>query len=591
VREHPKDASASDKVISLLPWDITVRRARSRKHAYDLPEKKDADETIRSLTESEVYYAVKELGLESAIPMLAVVEPQQIRALIDLDIWHGQRADLSDLLLWLSAFREASITQLSRAVRALDPELLALLLRRRLLIALRPDEEDEQSSLLPDWLRDPPEDVLPLVETPDSRFIIAARKRDEMETESHKTLDEEERKAILDLVETLYKDEDFEFIAGVLRTAEADLSSGFEEEALRFRTARLEDLGFVPHDRARELYAPLDPREVLPKSELERLPAVEMLLPSLHAQRYSNGHLLEVLETIESADSMRRIEAELLTLSNAALVAEEVEPGDLERIRGVLDRVRGYLELALSFEAEPSRMIEIGRERMLSHSMRTLFRVGFGITFELGRRARRLKASGSFSRGSRPLDLLPERERALIDALVGPRPVMLAALEDPTRHLEQNRPIRTMAHVALIEAALDDLENLALAAEALGLGAVNASLSGAIDPPLVIERNADMLMATAAAQALLGRGFVFEPLDGRDLVRLASMVDKERFVEAEIDRVLSAARLAVNDARAVKAVERRVREGLRSLAETLAPLAARSEIDPRFVGTVVRLVG
>ncbi len=248
-----------EKVIALLPWDITVRRARTRKQAHELLERKDADEAIRALTETEAYYAVKELGVDGALPVLAVLEPQQMTALFDLDVWHDDRVDLSDLLLWLSAFKEASVAQLQRAVRAMDPELFALLLKRRLLITPLVREDAEDASAMPDWAVDPPEDIQPIIETPDKRFIVAARAYDE-EPDDSEPIDEEERKAILDLVDTLYKDEDIDFIAGALRSAEADLSSGLEDTALHFRTGRLEDLGFPPLDRALELYAPLDPR-------------------------------------------------------------------------------------------------------------------------------------------------------------------------------------------------------------------------------------------------------------------------------------------------------------------------------------------
>jgi hypothetical protein len=590
VRERPKDDASGDKIISLLPWDITVRRARSKKQAYELLEKKDADDAIRALTEIEAYYAVKELGIESALPMLAVLEPHQIKALVDLDVWHDARADLSDLLLWLSAFREASVTQLSRAVRSLDPELLALLLRRRLLIALRSEEDDEHPTLSPEWLTSPPDEILPLIETPDRRFVIAARARDENDPEANKPIDEEERKAIVDLVETLYKDEDFEFIAGALRAGESDLSSMLEEEALRFRTGRMEDLGFVPVDRAEEIYQPLDPREVFAHEEPMRTPAVEMLLPALHAQRFANGFIQEALRAIDSGDVIRRIESELIALSNAALVAEHVEPGDLERIRKVLDRVRAYLELAVSHEADPGRIVEIARDRLLAHPIRTLFRVGFAITFELGRRARRLKASGSFSIGEGELDLLLERERGAIAALSARRPMFFTMLEDPVRSLDEpTRPIRSSEDVAKLGAILDDLERLARALDALGLRAVR-HLTGAIDPPLSIERNADMWMATAAAHAVLEHGFVFEPLEAKHLVELTWRIQEDRFPAQDVERVIKEAASRVRDLDALAAVEKRIREGLRGLAEALAPLIGHNEIDPRFIGTVVRRV-
>src|SRR6185503_8509613 len=100
------------------------------------------------------------------------------------------------VLVWLAAFREVSLERLQDAAQAIDPELLALLLRRRLFIALKPREDEEAE--LPPWAIDPPEEILPLIETPDRRFIVAARITDEAEEIGEgRAIDEEDRKAAL----------------------------------------------------------------------------------------------------------------------------------------------------------------------------------------------------------------------------------------------------------------------------------------------------------------------------------------------------------------------------------------------------------
>jgi hypothetical protein len=580
-----------EKVIALLPWDITVRRARTRKQAHELLERNDADEAIRALTETEAYYAVKELGVDGALPFLAVLEPQQITALFDLDVWHEDRADLPDLLLWLSAFKEASVVQLQRAVRAMDPELFALLLKRRLLITPLVREDDEEASTLPDWAVDPPEDIQPLVETPDKRFIIAARVYDEESSESE-AVDEEERKAILDLVDALYKDEDFDFIAGALRSAEADLSSGLEDTALHFRTGRLEDLGFPPIDRALELYAPLDPREIVGPRPAQPPPPTDFMLPAIHAQQLSHGLFQEVLRTIESPETVRRLEGELVALTNAALVADRVEPGDLERIREVLDRARAYLELALAFETDPVQRIDIARTRLETQPIRNLFRAGFGITIDLQRRAARIKKVKAFSAGDgRELDLIPEPyERAMLEALLGPRPRFARVLEDPARS-DEVRPFEKIEDVDLVKKALDDLEALAMYADAHQLARRNAELSGALDPPEKMERDIDMLLTTMAASSMLGRGFHLGPLDAVDLAELTKKLEHGRFPTALIDHAIREAGLGPEVDGSKRAIERRIRRGLGVLQEALSPLVGASEIDPRYVGVVVRRVG
>ncbi len=555
----------ADKVISLLPWEIAVRRASTRKQAYALIERKDADAAIKALSEIESYYLIKELGLESSLPILAVIEPEQITALFDLDIWHEERPELDDLLLWLDAFREADLEQLYRAVRATDPELIALLFRRRLLIYVLPSNPDDESPAdeVPLWVQDPPEDIMPLMETPDRRFILAARAMDEEAEKGN--LDEEARKLILELVDLLYKDTDFEPIATALKAAHDDLSTTLEDDAHRFHTARLEDLGFPESTRAAELYAPLDPDRALAVAE-ERLLSSDLEMPALHASRFGRGFFHEVMHAVQSPDVVRRVEGELISLGNTAAVADRVEPGDMRRLRDVLDRTRAYLELALSHR---TGSLSEATARIEQHSLRTLFGVGYGLTVQLQRRAKQLRARGSFRSGNEAFALVADEERALLHALELKRPRV--AFDN-----EEVRPFHGREDFQRASSMLDELFAMADALDAHGFAAKNEKLSGENEPPIASERPAEMLLVTAAANVLLGRGFELQALDGSDLTRLTP----ERFSEEELQRAV----LPLSDA----AVRTRVMRGLRALSEALAPLVGRGEIDPRFVGVVVR---
>lgn len=575
----------ADNVVDLMPWDIAVRSAVHRREAYALIEREDADQAIQALTELELYYAVKALGAEDATPFLAVISPEQTRALFDLDVWHRDRIDVDDTLVWLGAFREISLERLQQTAAALDPELLALIFRRRLLIALkRPDDTGEP---MPDWAVNPPEEILPLVETADRRFVIAARTADEAdELEGRRgTIDEEERKAILQLVDDLYRDVGFETAAGILRMAEGDLSTDLEETALRFRNARLEDLGFPPPERALEIYGRVDADQVLGATETRPGPG-EMRLPAIHASRLSDGLLRSALRELTDPELVHAIEGELVPLANAALVAEGVEPGDLERLGEVLDRVRAYLELALAWKAQGD-LVQTAKERLMRLPLRTLFAAGWSITLAASTRARMLQRKGGLASGGQPLGLLDEADRAVLEALLEGRAAYSTILdgERPARR----RPIRSPADMARIAGALDELESAAELAQKLELGAKNAALGPGIEPPQQSERSLDLLITTLAANALLDRGAELIPLDGAALHRLAERARSGAFEPAAVDAAIATVLARAGIARGAK-IEQRLARGLATLAESLAPLAGKAEIDPRFVGEVVRQV-
>ncbi|MEQ9497763.1 MAG: DUF6178 family protein [Deltaproteobacteria bacterium] len=561
--------SSDSNVVALVPWSMSVRRAVSRRRVFDLLDDKDAPNKIRALDPLETYYAVKEVGLEDAGPILALLAPEQIGALVDVEAWHHQRFDPQDLLLWLYAFREGGLEALAAAGRAMDREVLALLLRRRLWIAMTPRENDTDPDPIPDWLRDPPDEILPLVKTPDGRFVVAARIDDEVD---EVTVDEEDRKGVLQIVDDLYKQEDWEEVAATLRLALTDLSSSMEEDALRFRNARLEDFGFPPLHRAIEIYGPLDP-DVLERPAPAPEPLPTTTIPARYTAALDDGLFSAALSAVRDAKQIQRIEGDLVAVANRTLVADGAEPGELEALTASLSRLRGYLEIALAHQVEPARRIEVGADRLERVPIADLARVGYTITLRLGQRARALSNKYGVER-------LEDDDRALFEALGRKRPRL--------SHLGIERGFDGPDDVVWVEDRVARLEGLLAGASALQL--LDVALEGAIEPPPA-ERTIDVLIATAAARAVRGDGFVATPLDAEALADLADRLGVEggpRFGEADVVRAQEALAPLEDDVRAV--MRDAVEGALVRLADALWPLVGAT-IDPRFVGVVLRRLG
>lgn len=555
-------------VVALMPWDQAVRRAKQKHRALELLDKKDADQAIRALSEVEAYYAVKELGLLDATWMLALLEERQIQAILDLDVWHKDVLDRSDLLVWLEAFREAGLEPLQRAARSLDPEALAVLFARRLLITLKPGEDRSDEDEVPGWAIDPPEEIEPLAETPDGRFILAARAYDEDE----RKFDEEERKSIFRIIEGLYRDEDWERVAGILRMAMTDSPTDLEEDALRFRNGRIEDFGFAPFERAIEVYGPRDPSVL--SAPVAAYPATDLSLPALHAGELAEGLFHQAMSAIADREVVRRVEGDLLPLANEVLVADQVEPGALEAIREVLLALRGYLEVGLAWDAEPSEWLRTASERLRAQPVRTIFQVGYGLTLKLKTRALRL------IREERFFSALAEEDRALLRGLTGRRPRVAGSVfegGDPDALL----PFSAEAY-ARIEPLLTELEELR---ESQGLLLPKEEVDGRVEPPPP-ERTLDLWLTTAAARSLLGAAFEPLPLTAGQIADLADRLPSA--ADRRFDSAHALAALPPLPVAAKRAVSRRVAQGLDALSEVLWPLVGKSEIDPRFVEGVVR---
>ncbi len=598
------------EVVDLLPWQLAVRRANARSQTAQLLSREDADQVIQGLSPLEVYYAAKALGAEDAVPLLAVMGHEQIQALFDVDTWHKERFDPADLLVWLESFREAGLERLWGATRALDPEVLALLFRRRLFIAHRPrPDEAHDDPGLPDWLVDPPDTIQPIIQTPDRRFLIAARVEDELE--AGEILDEEDRKAVLRLVDDLYKEEGAESAARLLFLALSDLSSSLEEDALRFRNARLEDLGFPPRERAIEIYGPLEPG-VLDTAPLVTGFMEDAALPVLHAESLSQGILDEALSAIRAPRTIRRLEGELLALANAALVVDGTEAGDTERLRDVLTRVRNTLELGLTWGSVPELTLDVAVERLSRHPVRNLFRVGHTLCLRLSSRVGTLAASGSLSVGHDPFGLLPDVDRGILDALRRPQPlcsrvldrVSLAVSQAPFGDEKQRaiafvqqhglasecassqRSFERAADLHAADAYLDTLEELCSFAGLLKLCSQNQEMGPGVSPPSPRERNVDMLFTTAAIQALSGRPFSPAPLPRASNPDLPKVLEKLRSSPTAWETIRDCARDAAGQPMPLS-VEHRLKRSLQALETAVLDLPDPDHVDYRFLGHVL----
>ena len=623
-------------VLTLMPWDRSVRRALSRQRFREILARKDADEVIRGMTALDAYYTVKLLGVEDAGPMLALLGSEQVAALFDLDVWRGDHFSVSDVLVWLAALAECGNDVLSRAIDALDVEFLGVLLRRRLWVVAKPKEDDEvEVGELPDWFhRVNAEETLSV--TRDGRFLVAARRVDELDAlddagenegeggdDGHahgargrrREVDEEERKAVLALVDALYSGADAARAARLLAMAASDLTSSLEEDALRFRTARLEDLGFPSVARAIEIYGPvvLKADAVADASPVEK-PVADLELPVLHVTAFQKDSLLrDALGSIESLERVRRLESELTAAANAALVADRVEPGDAPRLREVLTRVRGYLNLALghappALEAS-SDVLQIAKRRLETESVRDLFREGYSRTLARGTKAKRIAAF---------MPYFTDDERTVLTALLLRRPMFPTALDGARRVRDPDddgqdprfRAFQTEADLRAVDAILEDLEHLSEAAQRLDLVGMSARLPLSTMPP-ANERSFELLLVSLAAVYLVRGCYALVGLRRAELSTLRDALRDSGRIEAAVDGLRSEGGAVsgpaedrdgkdgpgprpthsgdepLGEVALGEAVARRVRSGLARLAVAFEALDEDAVIDPRFVAGVL----
>lgn len=387
-----------------------AKQGKALLEAADLPAR------VSRLEPLEVYFMVKELGLESAGPILMCASANQLQTFVDLDCWEGHDLNFADIDVWLAPFAGLGQQALVAAFLSLEDQLQALYLRDALIIFQKVDEE------IPTSGRKEARNRI----TPDGRFVIEPR-----------LLDDEKEIDALDLVDALYKfagvDEAFHLILFTL----SELESPLYEDALRFRANRLAELGFPEVSEAIQLFA--KPVSQAPGVYIPKGPAIHRGIPAIYASPLLGaGFLSEGLRGIEDPNALKHLESSLIYIVNASVVAYGESPNNLENTQAIAARTISMIDLGIETllgggdaiaPSDRGLYVDGAAELLLHWPLRELFKHGFQATLEVHLAALRLAEDPVMKlwlekHESEKDDYSEERrDRAFVTALISPRPL------------------------------------------------------------------------------------------------------------------------------------------------------------------------
>jgi hypothetical protein len=381
---HDGKGNGSDKqhALSVVRRQLAAMPPRRRLEA--IIESPDADALVRSLPAEDLYFTMMEVGLADATELVRLAAPSQFRAFVDLGGWRKDRILPHEVLTWLRAAREDEPEPFLQKLHAVDLEVLEFLLREFTLVHDLEDNPDVHVEGV-------------TLETPEGRYLV-----------EFKGVEGPELAAMRALLNDLIAENPFEAVR-LLEATRWEVPGELEESAYRFRTARLQDMGFPPLEEAMRLFSRVDTG-----ASPTPPPSTAALAPGQPPQVDYLEAAFRALDEVEREN----LEAELRYLANATLVAEVEDPGDLDAIRRVGEMARDYLLLGLEHltGGDPSRAPEVVRDTHLKR----IFQVGFSLTLALKFRADRLMKQPLARVEDTPL-VIPEEEAAL-EALRRTRP-------------------------------------------------------------------------------------------------------------------------------------------------------------------------
>lgn len=472
-----------------------------RKHIAHMPAKQrldailsapDCRRVVRLLPVQDLYATIAEVGLADSLELVEMLHPRQVQACFDLGVWQhssvGDRVNPVALARWFGALRAANPDRMVQQMRGLDIELISLLFKLYTRVYdLVAEEEPEEVPVLHSV-------------TPDNRYLIAYLLDDDAEYE--------------DLIRALHQfiermmGVDMLFVLRLAESVRWELPSPLEEEALRWRQARLEDLGFRSADDARILFAPIPPSSVAQlwkKQQADALtpattdakddakqeqpktntapttPAEEnlddivvdlstsVLLPWQNL-RADGGFFGQIFDKLPEADQTR-VAAELMALTNMLHLIDGDDVGDPDALRATSKRVLDTVGIGLAFLAQGKTdeahlpllsvlSTSAHQKPVTPMSLQTLFRAGFSLPIELGRELR------SRIDDSVHLLLLDEPLREVAAGLLRKQPLFYTGLLPiPTNTTGKStqkiaprfRHFASLTEVALVAAAVNDM--------------------------------------------------------------------------------------------------------------------------------------
>ena len=269
--------------------------------------------------------------------------------------------------------------------------------------------------------------------------------------------------------------------------------------------------------RALSIYQPLDAASIaLEPVDSAANEALSPLPVQLALSLDENARFVRTLAAIRDDAQLERLQSLLLLLVNKALSAEPAEPGDLEKSRQVLTRVVATLSLGLETLSRGDEETAVSCLHRIA--LEKIFRVGFTLTLQLHRLCKTLLNQGEVRLPSTPALLLDPPYDGLCRALTDRRPQFPLELDGKKFGV---RPFATLADIGRAAQALK---------EAAQIGPLVFSL---VDQNRLMEQIADCglvpsqvrfgtLVRTLAANFLLGRGWVADPVEASALPALTT---------------------------------------------------------------------
>lgn len=361
---HPDLAGLPELSVAEQTAQLVQLDAKDRQEV--LLSAKNGAAIVQALSSETLLYTLKEIGLHDAVGLLAMASPEQVRDMLDLDCWRKDRLDDGRLTNWLMLLDESGNSKLAEWILHADIELLVLLIHRHFEVVRKVDVEEE-----PDFDESK-------YFTFDEQYLLRFRGESE---------------PILYLLLEQLRALDYRRYLHVLENSLFELESGLEEQAFRWRAARLEDRGYPRYEEAQALFRFLPP-DSIPLQAYQRSPDTlhlaagdDAITPPDHALALlaePTSFFSQVLASLPR-QAIVQIGQELAYLTNNIVTAEARDTGEVSEIRRCVSMAHDYINIGLAYAAKEDETA--ARALLQTTQIRPFFQTGWSLLQRLQQQA------------------------------------------------------------------------------------------------------------------------------------------------------------------------------------------------------------
>jgi hypothetical protein len=398
----------------LVPIPAKERVERILEHPF-------AKDIIRSMDPQSLFNLVQEAGLNDSYELVVLSSPSQVQSFLDLDCWNRDVFDLDDFTEWIDILLQAEPKDFEQMIVEMDREALAIWIREQVAIF-----EWEADRDLLDTISDP------VSSSPDGVYAFVFPD------------DERSGAQIRLLLERVYA-YDLEFAMHLLEAVRWELTTDMMEHMYRKRSARLNDMGFVPFEDALEVYAWQDPMKWVEKarkkldqpieptlSTVGQLPPVDYQLQSIEERLHSQqpktfatalAAIGQIVPREEVAAQADKVLSQFRAVANRVHIADLGSTSDQNVARRAVERAQNNIGIALELLAPDS--MEDRARALLTIPLKDIHRAGYSAVHNLGTQALKLTKRGNLTLlEDTPYSLLESEQEEMMSGLTQRRPVL-----------------------------------------------------------------------------------------------------------------------------------------------------------------------